>query len=426
MANWHPEERLQSLGSRRFPHFLMVGDHGAEVAASVGCRRFRSTMNSSYAFVTTILLVALFSAHFLSISDALAEDLRSNSGVIQLERVFPLGKGSFVSCYTDNPSFIFALGNLDGINSIRFVPFDGPPTDLFGFSGKIVSPTLSCSDDGKTIAFVRKGAGNTDYDLIIIKSGVPSLYRLGHWTTFFPIVGTTSLLSEDGDAIALPANPEHISGPDIIRSMRLFVYDGKAFFSNGSIIHDSGMAIEQLSFEDGQWARHAVIDKNPSLFVEQAGYCFGHTIAVVQVDESNESARLYDITHGKLASLPPEFSSVVRLNDRGSGAMSPIASASQYGRCVYLFGKFEEEIPRFTLTDVATVDRTGATVYAVPTGLVANGEGITLESFRVGLTKDGCNLLISTYPKQPNAPQDYGGEGHVLVLKLKNSRGTCN
>jgi hypothetical protein len=31
MAKWHLEERMQSLGSRRFPHFLLVGDNGAAV-----------------------------------------------------------------------------------------------------------------------------------------------------------------------------------------------------------------------------------------------------------------------------------------------------------------------------------------------------------------------------------------------------------
>lgn len=352
--------------------------------------------------------------------------LPNSTGKVELLKVFPLGKGSAVLCYKDRPSFVFASERPDGKNVVSIVPFDGSPKEILGFYGRTVSSTLSCSADGQTIALVSKSMSGTDYDLFVIRDGSSSRYRLRQWTTFFPIVGTTSLLSEDGDAIALPASPEHISGPDIMRDMRLFVYEGKAFFANRSIVNDRGATLEQLSPKGNRWERRSKLEKKAALFVEQAGYCFGHTIAVLRVDESSGPARLYDITRGKLSSLPAAFSSAVRLTGDESSARSLVASAAQYGRCVYLFGDYEGEFPRFSLSEIVTVDRDGATIYGMPDDVMGNGQRVTLESFRVGITKDGCRLLISAYPVQPRTPMDHGGEGQVVVLKLKDSSAACN
>jgi hypothetical protein len=40
MANWHLEERMQTLGERRFPHFLLVGDNGVAVRMDFARRWF--------------------------------------------------------------------------------------------------------------------------------------------------------------------------------------------------------------------------------------------------------------------------------------------------------------------------------------------------------------------------------------------------
>jgi len=346
-------------------------------------------------------------------------------GNANLLKAFELGTGDAVFCYDVRPAFVFALTGVDGPHGILLVPFDGEATEIFNISGKILAGTLSCSDDGQTIAFVRENGETDGFDLFIVKSGIASQYHLSAWSSAFPIEGTTSLLSEDGAGIALPAKPIHVAGPDVIQKMHSFIYDGKPYFSNGSLIYDHGRFIQGFSFTGDFWKTHFSISKDPLFFIQQAGYCFGHTIAVGQIEESEDDLeQLYDLTHGRLEKVRLGGFSDLLSRAKRMKLGSLLTSASRYDKCIYAFANWEST--KYDLKGFAIVERNGAHFYRIQENLTNDGDEITLANFRIGVTKDGCAALVSTYANAPRIGQNHRGSSHVLALRLaKNSR-TCS
>jgi len=363
------------------------------------------------AFLLSIILNSLFCVPSFA---------KVTADVAKLVRAFDLGKGDVALCYDQKPAFVFAPTDIDGTHAIKIVSFDGEEREIFRVSGKIISSTLSCSDDGKVIAFVRSNASSGDYALTIIGEGTVSEYRMANWTLGYPIEGGRSLLSEDGHGVALPSPPEHVSGPDIISDMRLFVYsEGKTFFSGDLLIHDHGKQIEGLSFTKGKWDRKFVIGKDPSLFLEHAGGCLGRTIALAAFNESNESSKIYDLSSGK-------FQKPVWLKKPGfSGSVgSDLVAGAGYDRCVYAVqgrGRLTNYVKGF-----AVVDRTGVVSFAVPNGLASQKTNYSLANFHIAIAKDGCHVLASIFEHQPKSDEDLLGiPTRVIVLRRPASSLLC-
>ena len=367
------------------------------------------------------LMRAIFFLHVL-ICGSLGVAANATESV-RLFKQFDLGNGDVVLCYDKDPAFVFAPTDSHTTSSIKLVSFDGAQKEILKVAGGVLPDSLSCSDDGKTIAFVRKNEASQDYGLFIIKEGVVSEYRLSFWADEYPIEGTRSLLSEDGHGIALPGNPSHVGGPDVIGDMSLFVYEnGKPFFVNNGMLFDHGKALESLSFDGKAWQRTFIIEKDPSVFLEQAGLCLDRTIALATADEAEKPGKLYDLTSGGFQK--PAWLDSSHLVARAMRFGSGLVAASGYNRCLYLVERWATK--HFDLKGLAAVERAGVSVFAVPKGLSGNGEETTLASRRIGLTKDGCYVLASTYVRQPQTNQDWHDAAtHAVVLQLRGSSRAC-
>jgi hypothetical protein len=343
---------------------------------------------------------------------------------VKLFKQFDLGKGDAVLCYDKDPAFVFASTSSSTTSSIKLILFDGRQEEIVSINGGILPDSLSCSDDGRTIAFVREKGSSQDFGLFIIKDGAISEYNFKNWADEYPIEGTRSLLSEDGRGIALPGSPSHVSGPDIIRQMHLFVYEnGKPFFVNDALLFDRGTTLESLSFDGSMWKRMFIVEKDPSLFLEQAGLCFDRLIALASADEADKPGKIFDLTSGKFQKPDwPDASQVIARTKQLGNAL--VAGAS-YNRCFYVVEKWVTN--HFDLKALAVIEHGSASVFIVPNDLTGNREGTTLASRRIGITKDGCYVLASTYLRQPQANRDWHDAGtHAVVLQLRGNSPICH
>lgn len=347
---------------------------------------------------------------------------REAFGEVRVLKTFALGKGDAVLCYDQEPAFLFASTESDGPNSVRLFSLDGGQREIARITGKIVPSSLSCSDDGKVVAFVGGNAAKANLSLFIVRDGATSEYRLDRWSSKYPIEGTHSLLSEDGQAIALPSSPVHVSGPDVLRNMKLFVYaDGKTFFSGELLIHDQEELVEALSFQNGSWDRKFAIAKESGTFIREAGRCADRTIALFAENESDKPGQIYDISSGRLEK-PAWFSGSnfsKKTREHGSG----ITPGSNFNHCVYAVQRWAST--HFDLQAVVVFDSAGVGFF-VPKGPTVGNQGATLAQHQISIAKDGCHLLASTYIRQPRSYEELESEGvQVILAHLRSNSKSC-
>jgi len=97
---------------------------------------------------------------------------------------------------------------------------------------------------------------------------------------------------------------------------------------------------------------------------------------------------------------------------------SDIVAGASFERCVYALERWASS--HFDLKGIATADRNGMAVYAVPRDLAGNGEETTFANHRIGITKDGCRVLASTYVRQPQTNEDWHGLAQrTVILRLR-------
>jgi len=371
----------------------------------------------------TIFIAIAIIAYAVLATDSFARDAL---GTVELSKAFDFGKGEAVLCYKEKPAFVFASSGSTAESVVKLVTFEGDQKELYRRSGKLVPGTLSCSDDSATIAAVFEEPPHS-FTLLILKDGSRLKYKLSdlaNWPGEFPFEGYRALLSGDGRSIALPATPTHVQGPDVLLGMQLFVYEsGKSFFLNGSLLHDQDDKLESLSFKKGAWSRNFVISKSRSLFLQHAGVCMGRTIALAGGDESTNPEKIYDLSDGTLKT--PDWPGASRFLGRIRAVGSDIVAGASFERCVYAIERWASS--HFDLKGIATADLDGTAVYAVPRDLAGNGEETTFANHRIGITKDGCRVLASTYVRQPQANEDWQGLGQrTVILRLRGAPQFCS
>ena len=337
----------------------------------------------------------------------------------KLLRAFDLGKGDAVLCYDRDLAFAFVPTGSTGSNTIKLVSLNGDQKVLFQVTEKIVEHSLSCSGDGTTIALVGENPSK-GFDLFVLREGIASTYHLSNWSNVFPFEGVRSLLSESGHGIALPSQPVHMSGPDVLREMHLFVYpgeDSRVYFANENVVIERKELIEVLSFNGSRWARKLAKAKDPLLYIEQAGSCSDHIIGVFAIDESNSPSQLYDLTSGNLTKVRrfDRFQRLIKKEPKTN-----LVGSSDQNQCVYALERWDAD-----LTSFVVFDQSGEELFAVPQNLTGTGEVTSLANRRIALSKDGCRVLVNTYVQPPLSGKGFNGPSQVLVLELRGRKQLC-
>jgi hypothetical protein len=342
-------------------------------------------------------------------------------GTARVVKAFEVGPVGAVLCYAELPAFIFARKGQSGGYTIVSLSFDGVERELLHLDGLVSVPSLSCSNDGSVIAVLREVPPKS-VDLFILKSGVPSQYQLDSW----PINSTrgkTSLLSEDGHSLSLPAEPRLISGPDIIRDMRLFVYSsGNTFFLEDRIVYDREASIEILSNSIGKWKPDSVIPKKSSMYVNSVGHCSGRTLALI-ADETTERSDVYELSQGKLEKASGIETRGLESPRPGFGSI--YAGSSDFGQCIYAVTKRTSPGDIHSpLRGFVVAGRNGSRAYRLVPTSDAPTDLVTLSGNRISITKDGCEALISAFVREPRVPQ-FTLPQRVLLFKLVGKQNNC-
>jgi hypothetical protein len=324
------------------------------------------------------------------------------SGKASLVRTFNLGSILPVVCYDGSPAFIFAQ-NDQGYTVVAAVGFDGEQKALFRIAGPALPTSLACSADGATIAVLIENAPKS-IDLFLHRSGMLSRYRLDVWPVN-ALRGRWSLLSEDGRSISLPATPKLLSGPDVIADMKLFVHgDGNTFFVNDRLIHDREASIEVLAVRDSKWIVEKVLSKEASIYINEVGRCFGHTLAVVANDNA-ERNEIYDLGGAALAT--PSWLAEFDFNKKAAAARLIYAATSASDRCLLaVISPKRPNVPYGPLRAFSVIDSSGLKSFslAAPSSRTTV-ETTQLSSMRIGITKDGCFAVVTAFVREPETPQ---------------------
>lgn len=337
-------------------------------------------------------------------------------GTADMVKAFNVGAVTTVVCYSDLPALIFVRPSKD-ISTIVLMRLDGTEQELLRIDGILAASSLSCSDDGLTIAVLRENPPRS-VDLFLFRSGRLSQYRLDRWP-ISPIRGKASLLSADAQSIALPARPILVSGPDVVAEMNLFVYaDGNVFFVGSKLLHDRNATIEMFAKASAGWQLEASITKDRSKYINEVGHCFGHMLAVV-ADERTERNDLYDLSGGKLEK--PDWVETVGFGNMIRSAGSIDAAISDFGRCALAITRPRANTDAGApLRQFSIIDSNGLSAYR----LVVKS-AVTPSTHRIGLTKDGCHAIATAFVSAPQIPQ-FTLPQQVLLFKLSDNSGRCH
>jgi hypothetical protein len=191
-------------------------------------------------------------------------------------------------CYGANPAVIFfRYDRAANKTSIVKKELNGDEHTIAEFPKNRDERSLSCSEDGMTVAALSDEMDDKGAELFIVRGGQISHYR---YSQYYPvaIAGIRSLLSSDGRNIALREVPKLVSGPDLLREMRVFVNpEGHNVFFEGNVAYlDQDKMIEKYSYEQHQWKRQTVFVKPPKFGAYEIARCGDRDIATLSDDET--------------------------------------------------------------------------------------------------------------------------------------------
>jgi len=293
-------------------------------------------------------------------------------------------------CYDKDPAVIYLkYDRFQHLTSIIKKDLSGAESSMGSFPGFPDERSLSCSDDGGTVAAL-EGFRNI---LFISKGKERAWYEFSKYFAY-SVIGVNSLLSPDGRTINLPEMPQLIGGSDILREMQVLIFDREQVFStDASLYLDGNGKITQLNYN--RLNRENSFEKDDGFYIRELAACGGHHIATLSDDDTF-----------RFRDLDVPVNSPDWLD--GIGAKKLMRSYSdqiiygRYGICA--FPLIESDARMFKVEKMARLDGTGLKIFSFAES------NTVLASDEVSFSKDGCYALIQRFsevwePVQFTMPQ---------------------
>jgi hypothetical protein len=310
------------------------------------------------------------------------------------------GLGKF--CYDRNHEIIyFKYDQSTNTTSIRSATLDGNERVIARFTGPPDERSLSCSDDGATIA-----AFNADQTaLYIVRSGRLSAYSFDR-PLLYSVHGLHSLLGGNGNIIALPSMPHHFFGPDIIGDFTLFLhkYTEESYIVNNTVYVSDENRIFAYDLIDQIWVKRNAATLSAGFAANEISDCDGHII----VSSSNDEISKYYVLGRSDGDLINKLGITKLLRTFSN----PVRITGGYGHCVFpLISR--ADIIRRIIVAIAVVGRDNVEMVFIPPPTTSlGGEDIRL-------TKDGCYALLSAFKQAANVPQ-FTLPKELMALRLSS------
>jgi hypothetical protein len=223
-------------------------------------------------------------------------------------------------CYDGTPELLFFSGR-----TLFSSALDGNITKLVQLDRAIDGRSLSCSRDGRLI-FFRSDLHDFVYlyrdgrlAVYAVKPSLPGNIRYG------------SLLSPNGDVLALPNEPHLVSGPDLLRDKRVLgVRYLDIFWTRREVyVGRDTENYDVLSIE--------TLDKVGSLFVgnrlvDEIVDCGGDTRMMTYLDPANERHGAYLSADGLSVDSSQIYDDVGAITSSGEVCVLPVLEGSSEGR----------------------------------------------------------------------------------------------
>jgi hypothetical protein len=281
-------------------------------------------------------------------------------------------------CYDQSPAIIYFKYDLARkITSIKKKELNGDERVIAEFPGTRDEISLSCSQDGQTVA----ATGNAEQKSIFLMRGTSTaLYTVPSWV--LANVSDYSLLAADGNTIRLPKEPTLVAGTDLLRDMKVFPDSEYAVFFMDDYAYQNGKgSIYKIRYVDGEWKRLQEIKVPAAFAVNEVARCGGHDVAsLVGVDSS--SAMVLDET------LAAKQDWLARIGARKLFRKYdyPMRITASNGACAFPLLRRPSHGP--TAVGLARFDANGLQIFSFPY------PEARLVDDNVYFSKDGCYALI--------------------------------
>ncbi len=254
-------------------------------------------------------------------------------------------------------------------------------------------PSLSCSDDGQTIAALN---GTLDGATLFLSKGQNSaLYKFSDfYPTSFP--GINSLLSQDGKSIALPELPQLVAGEDLLKRMRVFIFPKHMrddFFVGDNLYIEAELSIKSLQFVGNEWKKQSERPVPPPFGVNEIARCGERDVVSLQDDVAEKD--VYTVLDDP---APPSRDWLAQIGVRKVlQTYRDVAIYSRYGRCA--FPLYVRTVRPWMASGLARFDAGGLSLFSFEQSVVP------LSDQEVSFSKDGCYALVHAFRVLLTVPQ---------------------
>jgi len=293
-------------------------------------------------------------------------------------------------CYDQNLAIVFFRYDQSNRKSLVVTKgLDGQERVIAEFPGNPNERSISCSEDGKTIAAL-DGQRKT---LFVAHNASKSLYRFSRYYAY-SITGMRSLLAPYGGGISLPEIPELLSGPDLLKEMKVFIFENgdRTFFEMDNMYLDSDKEIIKYRHSDDGWKSGEKFDKPSNFYVRDIARCAKRDIATLSDDET---ARFMVLESRHIDGQDWLHNIGVRRILQNYRAT--IVITGSYGHCA--FPLYSLRSRGLVAEGVIRVDSQGLTKFVFPEPRVG------LANDEVLFSKDGCYVLVRMFAQVPDVAQ---------------------
>ncbi|WP_127076770.1 hypothetical protein [Rhodomicrobium lacus] len=313
-------------------------------------------------------------------------------------------------CYDKEPAVIYFKYDISQrLTSIMKKDLNGAETSIGSFPEGPDERSLSCSDDGRTVAALNV----SESILFVSKDKERASYKIPKHLPY-SVSGVNSLLSPDGESMILPEMPALIDGPDVLKEMKVFISGNtyREFLSNDYVFIDEGDKITELQYDGNTWIKKKYINKKIDFYTNEIAKCDNHYIASLGNDD------------GELGFVDLSTPTDGRdwLNDAGVQIIMRLYSKKtiygRYGICAFTLLKSDARI--FKPERLARVDATGLKTFSF------SEPDIVFAWEEVSFSKDGCYALIQRFSEVRErfdfTAFDFTQPQHVRLLGVKSEQ----